>query len=64
MNDFEEGVFSLHPELADIKQALYDKGAAYASMSGSGSSIFGIFKEKPEGINELFPDSKTYVMEL
>ena len=64
VNDFEEGVFSLHPELADIKQALYDKGAAYASMSGSGSSIFGIFKKKPEGISELFPESKTYVMEL
>ena len=64
VNDFEEGVFSLHPELADIKQSLYDKGAVYACMSGSGSSIFGIFKEKPEGINERFPDSKTYVMEL
>ena len=64
VNDFEEGVFSLHPELADIKQALYDKGAVYACMSGSGSSIFGIFKEKPEGISEMFADSKTYVMEL
>ena len=64
VNDFEEGVFALHPELADIKQALYDKGAVYACMSGSGSSIFGIFKEKPEGISELFPESKTYVMEL
>lgn len=64
VNDFEEGVFSLHPELADIKQSLYDKGAVYACMSGSGSSIFGIFKEKPEGISEMFADSKTYVMEL
>ena len=33
-------------------------------MSGSGSSIFGIFKEKPEGISEMFADSKTYIMEL
>jgi 4-diphosphocytidyl-2-C-methyl-D-erythritol kinase len=64
VNDFEEGVFSLHLELADIKQDLYDKGAVYACMSGSGSSIFGIFKEKPEGISEMFADSKTYVMEL
>ena len=64
VNDFEEGVFALHPELADIKQALYDKGAIYACMSGSGSSIFGIFKEKPEGISEMFADSKTYIMEL
>ena len=63
-NDFEEGVFALHPELADIKQALYDKGALYACMSGSGSSIFGIFKEKPEGISELFPESKTHIMKL
>lgn len=42
-NDFEEGIFALHPQLAEIKQALYSYGAIYASMSGSGSSIYGIF---------------------
>ena len=41
-NDFEGPVFSRHPLLADIKQHLYDQGALYASMSGSGSSIYGI----------------------
>jgi len=41
-NDFEESVFQQHPVLADIKQQLYDQGAVYAAMSGSGSAIFGI----------------------
>lgn len=43
VNDFETSVMTLHPELADIKQTLIDGGAIYAAMSGSGSSIFGIF---------------------
>lgn len=43
-NDFERSVFALHPELAAIKQRLYDEGAVYASMSGSGSSVFGVFE--------------------
>jgi 4-diphosphocytidyl-2-C-methyl-D-erythritol kinase len=42
-NDFEPHVFALYPEIAEIKQQLYDAGAVYASMSGSGSSVFGIF---------------------
>ena len=47
VNDFEESVFALHPEIGAVKQRLYDLGAIYASMSGSGSALFGIFKEKP-----------------
>ena len=43
-NDFEPSVFAAHPELAAEKRKLYDEGAAYASMSGSGSALFGIFK--------------------
>ena len=43
VNDFEATVFKKHPELAAIKQSLYDSGAVYASMSGSGSSIFAIY---------------------
>ena len=43
VNDFEPSVFAQYPELAHIKQSLYDAGAIYAAMSGSGSSIFGIF---------------------
>ena len=45
VNDFEATVFKLHPELAAIKQSLYDSGAVYVSMSGSGSSIFAIYKK-------------------
>ena len=47
MNDFENPVFRLYPVLADLKQALYDHGAVYASMSGSGSAIFAFFKDLP-----------------
>lgn len=45
VNDFEKTVFAAHPELAAVKQSLYDSGAVYASMSGSGSALFAIYKE-------------------
>ncbi len=48
INDFEEPVCKVHPEIASIKQQLYDAGALYASMTGSGSTVFGIFKERPQ----------------
>lgn len=44
-NDFEDSLFPKYPILNDIKQQLYDSGAIYASMSGSGSTIYGIFNE-------------------
>ena len=44
-NDFEETVFANHPELAAIKRSLYDSGAAYASMSGSGSALFALYRK-------------------
>ncbi len=44
-NDFEKSVFPLYPQLREIKEMLYDKGADYASMSGSGSSLYGIFRK-------------------
>jgi 4-diphosphocytidyl-2-C-methyl-D-erythritol kinase len=47
VNDFEAPIFSAHPLLASLKNDLYEQGAVYASMSGSGSSLFGIFKQKP-----------------
>jgi isopentenyldiphosphate isomerase len=47
VNDFEQSIFRLHPELTDIKAKLYQAGAVYAAMSGSGSSLFGIFEQKP-----------------
>ena len=49
INDFEESVFPHHPIIADIKKRLLDAGAYYASMSGSGSTVFGFFKHDPEG---------------
>ncbi len=42
-NDFETTVFKIHPELERIKQQLYDAGAVYASMTGTGSAVYGIF---------------------
>ena len=44
-NDFETTVFDKHPELAAIKRSLYDSGAVYASMSGSGSALFAIYRK-------------------
>ncbi len=44
VNDFERTVFAAHPELAAIKQSLYDSGAVYASMSGSGSALFALYR--------------------
>ena len=43
VNDFEQSVFALHPEIGRIKEYLYEKGAVYAAMSGSGSAVFGLF---------------------
>lgn len=43
MNDFEKPIFEAHPILSELKEYLYQEGAIYASMSGSGSSLFGIF---------------------
>lgn len=43
VNDFEKTVFEAHPQLAQLKQQMYDRGAIYASMSGSGSAIYGLF---------------------
>ena len=47
-NDFESSVFAAHPVIADVKQQLIDAGALYASMSGSGSTVFGLFKEQAQ----------------
>ena len=46
-NDFEKSVFPSHPVIENIKTQLYEMGAVYASMSGSGSSVFGLFQEEP-----------------
>ena len=49
VNDFEKTVFPKHPIIGEIKKRLLDAGAYYASMSGSGSTVFGLFKHNPEG---------------
>ena len=48
-NDFEDTVFVAHPEISEIKQRLLDAGAVYAAMSGSGSTVFGLFEHDAEG---------------
>lgn len=47
LNDFEAVVFAEHPEVKAIRDSLYDKGAVYAAMTGSGSTVFGLFEEMP-----------------
>ena len=47
-NDFEPHIFESHPAILELKKAMLDAGAVYASMSGSGSAVFGIFKEEPK----------------
>ena len=50
INDFEQVVAGIYPEISMLINQLYAKGAVYASISGSGSSVFGIFEEKPKEI--------------
>ena len=59
-NDFEESVFALHPEIGAVKEQLYDMGATYAAMSGSGSALFGLFKETPNRLCQEFPNMFTF----
>ena len=47
-NDFEPHIFEAHPVIAELKKAMLDAGAIYASMSGSGSAVFGIFDSEPK----------------
>jgi len=59
-NDFEESLFQKFPALEKIKNELYEKGAIYASMSGSGSTMFGIFEPELKGSIEEYPEAKIY----
>lgn len=56
-NGFEVPVFQQYPEIAAIKQTLYDSGAVYAAMSGSGSTVFGIFEKNTFRNHSVFPDA-------
>ncbi|MEJ2879918.1 4-(cytidine 5'-diphospho)-2-C-methyl-D-erythritol kinase [Pedobacter sp. GR22-6] len=59
VNDFEQTVFSKYPQVEALKAALYDAGAVYAAMSGSGSSVFGIF-EKETRLPELEKENQVF----
>lgn len=64
-NDFEQTIFPLHPEIAEAKQKLYDAGAAYAAMTGSGASVFGLFRnEPPANFIQQFPGHFYYQTKL
>lgn len=62
-NDFETPVFNQYPVLATIKQQLYDQGALYAAMSGSGSSIFGIFPKAHKALIKAGIALESFYME-
>jgi 4-diphosphocytidyl-2-C-methyl-D-erythritol kinase len=61
VNDFEFSVFAQHPMLVDLKSTLYNEGAVYASMSGSGSTMFGVYKDEP---SLTFQDDSTYLEKI
>ena len=63
-NDFEEQAFKDYPELQEIKNTLYSNGAVYAQMSGSGSAMFGLFKEHPYSVESLFKHYYTTTLKL
>lgn len=54
VNDFEVSVFKKYPEIAAIKDRLYDLGAVFAAMSGSGSAVYGIFNQQIQYVDEIF----------
>lgn len=60
VNDFERSVSNTHPMIATIKQELYNKGAVYASMTGSGSTVFGLFEKGDIPSLTIQPDWQVY----
>lgn len=65
-NDFEPSVFPEYPGISAIKDKIISLGAEYASMSGSGSSVYGIFKGDilADDLSEIFPDCQIFLSEL
>lgn len=64
VNDFENSVFPNHPTLAAIKHTLYDMGAIYAAMSGSGSTIYGIFDRPVLEASSVFKEHFVFTQQL
>lgn len=60
VNDFEASVFPAHPMVESIKSCLYRLGASYVAMSGSGSSVFGLFRQPATGIKDIFDGCFTF----
>jgi 4-diphosphocytidyl-2-C-methyl-D-erythritol kinase len=56
INDFEAAMITRYPVIGEIRDRLYSLGADYASMSGSGSSVYGLFNEKAPTMGNQFPD--------
>jgi len=56
VNDFEKSVFPKYPRIAELKQLLYDFGADFSSMSGSGSAVFGFFRHLPIDLLNKIPE--------
>jgi len=52
-NDFEDSIFPLHPYIKKVKETLYGMGASYACMSGSGSAVYGLFKNKTDATGKF-----------
>ena len=60
VNDFEQSVFALHPEIAAVKQHLYDMGAIYAAMSGSGSAVFAFFRKEEVRSDSMLDEESAF----
>ena len=58
-NDFEKSIFAKHTAIESLKNSLYKNGAVYAAMSGSGSSVFGLFENRP---NLNYVDSSVFLV--
>ncbi len=56
VNDFETSLFPQYPQISKLKRLLYDLGANFASMSGSGSAVFGIFQDLPANLDKKIPE--------
>lgn len=63
-NDFEESVFNIYPELRHIKERLYQAGALYVQMTGSGSAIYALFRQEPQQIADIFPNTYHQIVVL